>query len=74
MRRHSFCREGVIANFDVVSGLKRHLHRVITLVHWSPAGTRALVFAWDSSLVAWILERLAASACLNGRDTSPRCK
>src|SRR6478609_2095097 len=37
--------KGVIADFHVVSGLKRHLHRVITLVHWGPAGTRTLVFA-----------------------------
>lgn len=39
------CPEGVIANFHVVSGLKRQFHRIITLVHWGPAGTRALVFA-----------------------------
>src|SRR5215813_3108601 len=39
------CREGVIANFDVVRGLKRHLHCIITLVYGNPAGTCTLVSA-----------------------------
>src|SRR5262249_27722030 len=43
-----------IANFNVVSCLKRRLHCLFALVHWRPAGTRALVgtgsFDWRRGL------------------------
>jgi len=73
--------KGVIANFHVVSGLKRHFHRVITLVHWWPAaGTRALVIIagilrwrlrsprwWDGFRHGWRI-RLAGTAAAPAPD------